>query len=249
MREKIIKIGEKTENYLDSHEETFLIDLMMLHGHQTQKQKAAYLKLYVSQTMNLLHDVRILCATSGVANTGIDSKNIVQCALRAEFPPSIQDMCQEKGCIGRIPSATPYAFSYVICFNVESSVALLKHTLNPKAKMTQRFREDMLTDHIQVAQLFTSINTCFNHFFEVILSNPDIHNNTPPELERYNHCQGCDNTLQHLYTCVGRNAAQEILFTAYTSNAKYTVKALSNYFLEQDNLDQRLMQSTEGTKA
>ena len=105
-----------------------------------------------------------------------------------------------------------------------------------------QFRENILTDHIQVAQLFTSINICFNHFFEVILSNPDIHNNTPLELERCNHCPGCHNTLQHLYTCVGRNAAQEILFAAYTSNAKYTVKALSNYFSEQDNLDQRLFQ-------
>ena len=241
MRDKIIKIGQKTEDYLDTLEETFLIDLMMLHGHQTRKQKAAYLKLYVSQTMNLLHDVRILCATSGVANAGIDSKN-VHCALRTEFPPSIQDMCQEKGRVGRIPSATPDAFSYVICFDVESFVVLLKRTLNPEAKMTQRFREDMLTDHIQVAKLFTSINTCFNHFFETILSNPDIHNNTPPELERCNHCPGCDNTLQNLYSRVGRDAAQEILFAAYTSNAKYTVKALSNYFSEQDNLDQRLFQ-------
>ena len=190
--------------------------------------------------MNLLHDVRILCATSGVANTGIDSKN-VQCALRIEFPLSIQDMCQEKGRVGRIPSATPDAFSYVVCFDVKSFVVLLKRTLNPKAKMTQRFREGMLSDHIQVAQLFTSINTCFNHFFEVTLSNPDLHNNTPPEFERCNHCPGCDHTLRHLYTRVGRNAAQEIPFAAYTSNApKYTVKALSDFISEQDNLDQRL---------
>ena len=37
MRDKIIKIGQKTEDYLDTLEETFLIDLMMLHGHQTRK--------------------------------------------------------------------------------------------------------------------------------------------------------------------------------------------------------------------
>ena len=191
--------------------------------------------------MNLLHDMRILCATSGVANAGIDSKN-VQCALRTEFPPSIQDMCQEKGQVGRIPSATPDAFSYVVCFDVESFVVLLKRTLNPEAKMTQQFRESMLSDHIQVAQLFTSIHTCFNHFFEVNLSNPDIHNNTPPEFERCNHCPGCDHTLQHLYTRVGRDAAQEILFATYTSNAKYTVKALSDFISEQHDLDQHLFQ-------
>jgi hypothetical protein len=91
----------------------------------TRRQKASYLNLYVSQESNLLHDVQILCATSGVANAGIDSKN-VYCALRTEFPPSIQDMCQEKGRVGHIPSASPNDFSYVVCFDIESFVVLLK---------------------------------------------------------------------------------------------------------------------------
>ena len=105
--------------------------------------------------------------------------------------------------------------------------------------------EDILSNHIQVAQLFTSMNTNFNHFFKMILSNLDIQNNTPLELEHCNHCPGCNNTLQHLNGRFERDAAQEILFAAYTSNAKYTVKALSNYFSGQDNLDQRLFQRNQ----
>ncbi len=36
-------------------------------------------------------------------------------------------------------------------------------------KMARQFRDDMFNDHIQVAQLFTSIHTCFNHYFELAL--------------------------------------------------------------------------------
>ena len=61
----------------------------------------------------------------------IDSKHVYY-AVRAEFPPSIQDMCQEKGRVGRIPSATPDVFTYLVCFDVESFVLLLRRTLNPE---------------------------------------------------------------------------------------------------------------------
>ncbi len=239
MRDKIIQMGQKIEDYLDTDQSTFLIDLMVLHGHQTRNQKASYLNLYVADGPNISHDVRILCATSGVANAGIDSKN-VYCALRTEFPPSIQDMCQEKGRVGRIPSASPDIFSYVVCFDIESFVVLLKRTLNPEAKMTRRYREEMLSNHIEVAQLFTSINSCFNHYFEVTLSEPNDDGHPSPELVRCNHCPGCDNTLRTLYRPVDRNCAQEILFAAYTSKAEYTIKALTDFFSTQDTLDQRL---------
>jgi hypothetical protein len=36
MRHKIIQIGQKTEDYLDSNQHTFLIDLMVLHGHNKE---------------------------------------------------------------------------------------------------------------------------------------------------------------------------------------------------------------------
>ena len=59
--------------------------------------------------------------------------------MRTEFPPSIQDRCQEKGRVGRIPSATANVFTYVqyvICFDIDSYVLLLRRNLNPE--MSQR---------------------------------------------------------------------------------------------------------------
>ena len=117
MLDKTVKISKKVEKYLDIDDEMFTIDVMVLHGCQTRTQKASYLDFFTSNTTTIDHDVRMLCATSGVANAGIDSRDI-SCAMRTEFPPSIQYICQEKGRVGRIPSASPNVFTYVICFDL-----------------------------------------------------------------------------------------------------------------------------------
>ena len=72
---------------------------------------------------NQIHDadIRILLATSGVANAGINCNEIFS-AVRIEFPPSIMDICQEKGRVGRVPSASPDVYSYVICYDIESFI-------------------------------------------------------------------------------------------------------------------------------
>ena len=244
MHNKIVHLGKKVEDHLEIDEAAYLIDLVILHGHLTRNQKAwSYLKRFVavSNTTTINHDVWILCATSGFTNAGIDSKH-VYCAVRAKFPPSIQDMCQEKGWVGRIPSTTPDIFTYLVCFlNVGSFVLLLCQTLNPEEKMTQTYRNSMLKDHIQVAQFFTSIHACFNHFFEVTLSNQfQYDSNTPLVVEQCNHCLGCTDKLQHLYGRVVRDVGQEILFSAFMSASKYKIGDLVLFFLEHYNLDHRL---------
>ena len=152
-------------------------------------------------------------------------------------------MYQEKGGqVRRIPSATPGdVFTYVVCFDDKSFVLLLHQTLNPEEKMTQTYRKSMLQDHIQVVQLFTSIHTCFNHFFEVTLSNPFHRNSDAPiAVERCNHCPGCTDELQRLYRRVVRDVGQEILFSAFISASKYKMGDLVQFFSERDDLDRRL---------
>ena len=111
------------------------------------------------------HDIRVLLATSGVANVGINSKEI-HTAIRIKSPLSIQDICQEKGRAGRVPNASPRTYSYQICFDIESFILLLKHPLNPQEKMDQAFRNHMLKDHLDVAKLFCTIDGFFNETFE-----------------------------------------------------------------------------------
>ena len=107
--------------------------------------------------------------------------------------------------------------------------------------MTQTYRNSLLKDHIQVAQLFTSIHTCFNHFFKLTLSNPFHRNSdTPIAVEGCNYCPGCTDELQRLYRRIVRNVGQEILFSAFTSASKYKLGDLVDYFSHCDDLDCRL---------
>ena len=99
----------------------------------------------------------------------------------------------------------------------------------------------MLKDHIQVAQLFTSIHTCFIYFFEITLSNPFHHNSDMPiVVERCNHCPGCTDELQRLYRRAVRDVGQEILFSAFTSASTYKMGDLVQFFSEHNDLDRCL---------
>ena len=48
----------------------------------------------------------MLCATSGVRNTGIDS-NEIRAVYRVDFPPSVTDVSQERRRAGRRDDASP----------------------------------------------------------------------------------------------------------------------------------------------
>ena len=171
MRNKIIPFGSKLGGFLNADGDLYKIDYIVIHGQLSQEEKAGYLKRFVADSSDRKHDIRVLLATSGVANAGIDSKEI-HTAIRVKFPPSIQDICQAKGRVGRVPNASPQTYSYKICFDIESCILLLKRTLNPaQEKMDQAFRDHMMKDHIEVA-----IDGCFNATFERALSNPFVTN-------------------------------------------------------------------------
>ena len=129
--------------------------------------------------------------------------------------------------------------TYLICFDMESFVLLLRRTLNPEEKMTLTFQNIVVKDHIQqVDQLFTSINSCFNHVFEHTLSNPFQHNTEIPIMQdRCNRCPGCPGELEQLYGRIIREGAQDILFT---TTSKYNIGNLVQLFLEQPDLNRRL---------
>ena len=113
MRDKIIDIGKKLGGFLNSDDHFYNIDYMVIHGQLSQEEKAGYLKRFMETSPT--RDMRVLLATSGVTNAGIDS-NEIHTAIRVVFPPSIQDICQEKGRVGRVPDASPA----ISCVNIGS---------------------------------------------------------------------------------------------------------------------------------
>ena len=99
----------------------------------------------------------------------------------------------------------------------------------------------MVSDHIKVAQLFTSIHACFNHVFKHTLSN-SFHPNTETSqrVDRCHHCPGCTRKLKKLHGTIVQRGAQDIFFAAYTTTSKYSVGDLVQFISEQEDLDRRL---------
>ena len=241
MRNRIVNLGKRLESTLDMDDELYLVDGLVIHGMHSKEEKSAYLNVFMSERNTALGDYRVLLATSGVANAGIDS-NQVYSVIRTDFPPSIQDICQEKGRVGRVPSATPDLYSYSIIFDVESFIGLLRRTLSSETKLTDEYRRSMVDEHLEVAKLFCSVGKCFNEAFEKKLANPFVTNvesdvaNNP-----CNVCPGCSGQLNSLFAPILSEGARDILFRAFVKNTTYSIKTLVKYMVtEEVNLDARL---------
>ena len=74
---------------------------------------------------------KILCATSGVANAGIDCKD-VRVVFRIDIPPSIRDLAQEMGRAGRCDLASDDYFSYYVFFCLNDYVLLFRRIMSEK---------------------------------------------------------------------------------------------------------------------
>ena len=114
MRNKIITLRSKLGGFLNADVDLYKIDYIVIHGQLSQEEKAGYLKHFMADRNDRIHDIRVLLATSGVANVGINSKEI-HTAICVKFPPSIQDTCQEKGRVGQVPNTSPQTYSYQMC--------------------------------------------------------------------------------------------------------------------------------------
>jgi hypothetical protein len=226
MREKIINLTKQLELFLNTDNKLYLADVISIHGQLSHEEKASYLKMFMGDAIPFeFADIRILLATSGVANAGIDCSEVYS-AIRIEFPPSIMDICQEKGRVGRVPSPSPDIYSYKICFDIDSFVLLLKRTLNPDEKMSMEYRRSMIHDHMLVAKLFCTVDSCFNEMFETSLANPSVRINEDDvgERNRCGICPGCRGEIADMYNPIVLEGAQQILFSAVTKKPQYTVK-------------------------
>ena len=66
---------EKLETFLDTKEDLNKYDVLVIHGYQSKEERLSFLKNFstcTGQNMNF----KIVCATSGVSNAGIDCKDL-----------------------------------------------------------------------------------------------------------------------------------------------------------------------------
>ena len=95
-REKILNFAESIKKKMNSDKVLKGIDIITLVGTLTKQEKTEFIRLFVNGSRK--HPdlkLRLLCATSGVGNAGIDCPD-VRAVYRIDFPPSILDLAQGK---------------------------------------------------------------------------------------------------------------------------------------------------------
>ena len=181
---------KQLELFLNIDDKLYLADAISMHGQLSQEEKAVYLEMFMGDGLPFESaDIHILLAMSGIANAEIDCSDIYT-AIKIEFPPSIMDICQEKGHVGRVLSPSPDVYSYMICFNIDSFILLLNRTLNPEQTMSTKYRRSMIDNYIAVAKLFCSVHCCFNEVFEMTLANLSVRID-PDEVGEMSRCKIC----------------------------------------------------------
>ena len=96
-RQRCTLYTERLGQELDSEASLYHHDILTIQGTLAKETKTKIIELFMNED-----GPSILCATSGVGNAGIDSKQ-VRLVVRLDFPRSIVDICQEKGRAGRLP--------------------------------------------------------------------------------------------------------------------------------------------------
>ena len=110
-------LSKTLEEFLDSSNGTKDSDVLLVHGNLTKEEKSAFIAAFTGAKQNNMN-FKIMCSTSGVANAGINSKDI-QCVFRLDLPPLIFDLVQEMGCAGRRANATAENYHYHLFFSID----------------------------------------------------------------------------------------------------------------------------------
>ena len=171
-RNSMKALGEKLETFLDSKDERAKYDVLVIHGHQSKEEKSAFLNHFSTcngEKMNF----KIACATSGVANSGINCKDI-PFVFRLDLPPSIWDMAQEMGRAGRAPHATSEDYKYFLFFSLTYLIYLFM-CINDTSEHCNddTYRIEQYQDLVDVVKLLANPFKCHKQLIEEALGNPD----------------------------------------------------------------------------
>ena len=214
VRSRIKDVQSGMCDVFDKDDQLFLDDIMCIHGQLSKEEKASYTQLFLNPEHEDDKRIKVLCATSGVGNVGINSPDI-RAVFRLEFPPSIMDFSQEKGRAGRRVIPDPSNFSYNVFFSIESLVYIFERTMNPKeCYIDDKFRAEVVQDAFEVAKMFVSQKKCFYITLENYLGNP--YNEIIPEVDNRNVCGMCPYCRrERLFPQVKKAGVQKVLFDVY----------------------------------
>jgi len=145
------------------------IDVVELTGPLTVEQKAHHLANFMGEA-DEEYNPRILVATSGASNAGIDSDDVVG-VFRLDMPPNEVDAVQERGRAGRFVGASSDTCFYNICISIESFEHKILQIMDPKELVIcPNYRKEMENELMMSLRLLTISKTCIPQILEEHMS-------------------------------------------------------------------------------
>ena len=174
VRRRVGEFHDRLANSFDVDDELHVHDILSIHGRLTKDQKASYIQTFLDPDHDEDRNIKVLCATSGVGNVGIDSSEI-RSVYRLEFPPSLLDLVQEMGRAGRAAIRNPLMYSYTVYYSMETFVYLFERIMDPANDMIDdSYRAEEVKSLFHVGRMLVYQNQCFYIAIEMHIGNPDI---------------------------------------------------------------------------
>jgi superfamily II DNA helicase RecQ len=225
-RERILNFAESIKKKMNADKVLKDIDIISLVGTLTKQEKTELIRLFVNGSRK--HQdlkLRLLCATSGVGNAGIDCPD-VRAVYRIDFPPSILDLAQEKGRAGRRPGSTPDDFHYTLCYSLETYLYLFKRILDPSEQyVNESYRDTQIQQLLEVAKVLITPQSCIPFSLEHLMGRPDC-----TDAHDVPVCGACTNCIQKKsqFEPVSRQGLTKILLDLFISSSEDMVFTMDN---------------------
>ena len=208
-RTRAKSISKNLGNYLDTTGNLHDLDIVTLIGTMTKEEKAFYTHLFLSDSDNSDFNPRIMCATSGVGNAGIDSSKI-GVVYRFGMPETVSDLFQEKGRAGRYHNALAAENRYILCFAIEDLIYLFRRTMDPdEVVLNDDYRKRQVDELMQVAKVLAS-DECMCAHVERLIGNPDMAHDVS---EACNQCSVCRN--DKLFFQINKEGTKTVLLELF----------------------------------
>ena len=173
VRHRVQNIEEKLGNLFDGDDLLHQFEALAVHGTLTKEEKSAYIQMFLDPKHRDDLKIKVLCATSGVGNVGLDSREI-RSVYRLEFPPSVIDFVQECGRAGRVNPPDPLNFSYHVNYSLESFLYLYERVMDPEqVHIDPDYCKDEVENLFEVARMLVLQQECYYVAIENHLGNPN----------------------------------------------------------------------------
>ena len=207
-------LSETLEEFLDSNQETKDIDVLLVHGNLSKEEKGAFISAFTNNNISGMN-FKIMCSTSGVANAGIDCKD-VRAVFRLDLPSSVFDLVQEMGRAGRRDNATGEHYHYHLFFSIENLIYLYKRIMSPDEECDDpTYREVQICDLFDVISILANPFQCHKQLIEMLLGDPDDDASHEP-FPSCGYCSVCNHNVE-MWPALCMEGCQLVLSDVFSS--------------------------------